>query len=104
MKGQPHAGRHGWLKHSNPPGDLANVVRCGAKTRCGTRYKGPAMTNGRCRINGRPSTGPRTPEGLERSRKARLKHGAYSREFRETRAAARIRRKTLRELLDSLDC
>jgi hypothetical protein len=103
MKGQPHAGRHGWLKHGNPPGDLSTVARCGAKTRRGTPCKGPAMTNGRCRMHGGTSTGPRTPEGLERSRKARLKHGAYSREFREIRAAARIRRKTLRELLDSLD-
>ncbi len=29
-------------------------------------------------MHGGKSTGPRTPEGLERSRKANLKHGFYS--------------------------
>jgi len=33
------------------------------------------MKNGRCYVHGGPSTGPRTPEGLERSRKANWKHG-----------------------------
>jgi len=37
----------------------------------------------RCRLHGGLSTGPRTPEGLERSRRARWKHGAYSRERHE---------------------
>ena len=41
---------------------------------------GPAMQNGRCRMHGGLSTGPRTAEGLEGSRRARWKHGAYSRE------------------------
>ncbi|MFC1604855.1 HGGxSTG domain-containing protein [Planctomycetota bacterium] len=36
------------------------------------------MKNGRCRMHGGKSTGPRTPEGLERSRKANWKHGRYS--------------------------
>ena len=36
------------------------------------------MANGRCRMHGGPSTGPRTPEGLERSRRARWKHGDRS--------------------------
>jgi hypothetical protein len=39
------------------------------------------MKNGRCRHHGGKSTGPRTPEGLERSRKANLKHGLYSKGF-----------------------
>jgi hypothetical protein len=38
------------------------------------------MRNGRCRMHGGKSTGPRTPEGLERSRKARWIHGERSRE------------------------
>jgi hypothetical protein len=38
------------------------------------------MRNGRCRIHGGLSTGPRTPAGLERSRKARWVHGERSRE------------------------
>jgi len=38
------------------------------------------MKKGRCKFHGGLSTGPRTPEGLERSRRARWKHGAYSQE------------------------
>jgi hypothetical protein len=41
------------------------------------------MANGRCRLHGRKSTGPRTPEGLERSRRARLVHGYYTAEAKE---------------------
>ncbi len=36
------------------------------------------MANGRCRMHGGPSTGPRSPEGLERSRRARWIQGWYS--------------------------
>jgi hypothetical protein len=38
------------------------------------------MRNGRCRMHGGKSTGPRTPEGLERLRAARMVHGGRSRE------------------------
>jgi hypothetical protein len=38
------------------------------------------MRNGRCRLHGGLSTGPRTPEGLERSRNARWIHGERSAE------------------------
>jgi hypothetical protein len=38
------------------------------------------MPNGRRKVHGGKSTGPRTPEGLERSKRARWKHGYYSRE------------------------
>jgi hypothetical protein len=40
------------------------------------------MRNGRCRLHGGKSTGPRTPEGLERMRRAKTKHGKYSEENR----------------------
>ena len=60
--------------------DLRLVPKCGARTRKGTPCKAPAMSNGRCRLHGGKSTGPRTPEGLERSRKANWKHGMYSAE------------------------
>ncbi|SFM90629.1 hypothetical protein SAMN05192568_10742 [Methylobacterium pseudosasicola] len=36
------------------------------------------MPNGRCRMHGGASTGPRTPEGRERARKAPLTHGRRS--------------------------
>lgn len=41
------------------------------------------MKNGRCRMHGGKSTGPRTAEGRERSRLANTKHGRYSRETRK---------------------
>ena len=56
------------LKNNNPQGDPSTAPRCGAKTRKGTPCKAPAMKNGRCRMHGGKSTGPRTPEGLERTR------------------------------------
>jgi hypothetical protein len=99
MVDEPHVQRRGWLKNGNPSGDFTKVARCGAKTRRGTACQGPAMANGRCRMHGGPSTGPRTPEGLERSRRARWKHGAYSRETREVLAENRRRWRALRALL-----
>jgi len=67
---------------------------CGARTRSGVPCNGWAMPNGRCRLHGGLSTGPRTPEGLERSRKARWKHGNRSKAaiaaFRETREVRRL--------------
>lgn len=38
------------------------------------------MRNGRCRFHGGLSTGPRTPEGLERMRRSKLRHGARTAE------------------------
>ena len=70
--------RRGRLRNGNPGGDLSKVLRCGAWTRRRTRCNAPGMKNGRCRIHGGVSTGPRTAEGLARSKKARWKHGKYS--------------------------
>jgi CheY-like chemotaxis protein len=58
---QPYATRRGWLRNGNPPGDLSKAKRCGAGTRSGQACRGPAMANGRCRMHGGSSTGPRTP-------------------------------------------
>jgi hypothetical protein len=57
------------------------------------------MKNGRCRMHGGGSTGPRTAAGLERSRRARWKHVAYSREARQLRAESRRRWRELMALL-----
>ena len=95
MADEPHVRRGGWLKHGNPPGDLGQVSRCGARTRSGPSCRQPAMRNGRCRMHGGKSTGPRTPEGLERSRKARLVHGRYA-------AAVMADRREEREVLRAL--
>ena len=81
--------RLGRLNNGNPPGDPNTGPRCAARTRSGRPCKAPAIRGKRrCRMHGGKSTGPRTPEGLERSRRARWKHGRYSEEARKARAAA----------------
>jgi hypothetical protein len=56
--------------------------RCGARSkRTGKPCRGAAMPNGLCKFHGGKSTGPRTMEGLERSRRANWKHGHFSREW-----------------------
>src|SRR5262249_26539934 len=70
----------------------ALLYRCGAKTRAGKRCQAPAMPNGRCRLHGGLSTGPKTAGGKERIRKALTKHGRYS-------AATKLQRKRYRQVL-----
>jgi hypothetical protein len=67
-----------WQKGIN----AANAApRCGAKKRHkGTACGSPAMANGRCRLHGGLSTGPKTNEGIENIRKAHWKHGQRSAE------------------------
>ena len=56
----------------------------GAVTRRKTPCQCPAMrTRRRYRVRGGKSTGPRTVANLERSRRARWKHGACSRDVRD---------------------
>jgi hypothetical protein len=88
----PHEKRRGRLKNRNPPGDFSKAARCCAKTRRGTRCQCPAMRNGRCRLHGGLSTGPKTVEGIERIRRALTKHGRYS-------IAAKAERLYARELI-----
>ena len=102
MVDKPDAQRRGWLKNGNPPGDLSKAASCGAKTRRGTACLSPAMPNGRCRMHGGPSTGPRTPEGLEAIRRSLTIHGFYSRSAIEQRRQARIARRLFADLLDQL--
>ena len=100
---EPHANRGKkpvLLKNGNQQGNPMNAPRCGAKTRRGTPCKAPAMVNGRCRMHGGKSTGPRTPEGLERSRKANFKHGFYS---AEVIAECRSMRQLLRNSRETLE-
>jgi hypothetical protein len=90
--GQTAEKRRGWLKNDNPPGDFSKTPRCGAKTRGGGPCQCPAMRNGRCRLHGGLSTGPKTCEGIERIRQAVTKHGNYSN-------SAKAERRSLRQLL-----
>ena len=50
---------------------------CGAKTRSGTACKRPPLPNGRCKLHGGASTGPKD---LSNNTNA-LKHGIYSEHF-----------------------
>ena len=58
-----------------------------------------AMANSRCRMDGGKSTGPRTPEGIERIRASRTKHGRYSAASIARRREARSVLRAVRELL-----
>ena len=78
--------------------------RCGAKKRrkktpCGS----PAMTNGRCRIHGGLSTGPKTVEGIENIRKAQTKHGQRSAEAVRRRKEGMALRREIKRLADIAD-
>jgi hypothetical protein len=75
------------------------VPRCGARTRNGPPCRRAAMANGRCRMHGGPSTGPRTPEGLARSRRANWKHGRKSSEATARRKEAAAIRREIRRLI-----
>ena len=57
------------------------------------------MPNGRCRVHGGLSTGPRTPQGLERSRRSNWKHGYYSAEAKATRRESRVLLQVIRQLM-----
>ena len=97
---EPHVPWGGGLRNWNRRGDLSEVRRCGAMTRRRTACAQPAMRKRRrCRLHGGKSTGPRTPEGLEASRGARLTHGVYSRETKQLLADKRRRWRELCALL-----
>ena len=84
--------------------DAADAApRCGAKTRRGTPCKAAATRNGRCRMHGGKSTGPRTPEGLERSRRANWKHGRRSAEAVAQRKEAVTLRREIRRLVQEAE-
>jgi len=60
------------------------------------------MANGRCRLHGGCSTGPRTADGQARLVAARTIHGAYAAAARQLRTAIRALKaetKRLRELV-----
>jgi hypothetical protein len=79
---------------------MANAApRCGARSkRTGKPCRAAAMPNGRCKVHRGKSTGPRTPEGLDRSRRANWKHGYYSREAKAERSRVRAAILALRYL------
>ena len=65
-----------WRFGTNWPGQ-----RCGAKTRRGTPCQRPAnLRNGKCRLHGGASSGPRTKEGRAKIAAANLKTGEFTKE------------------------
>ncbi len=65
-----------WRFGSKWPGQ-----RCGARTRRGTACKRPAnKNNGRCRLHGGASTGPKTEDGRSRISAANLLHGKFTKD------------------------
>ena len=79
--------RRGRLRNGATPGDFRAAPRCGARTRSGECCRQPAMKNGRCRMHGGLSTGPRTAEGRARCAAARRTHGFYAAEMVALRRA-----------------
>ncbi len=70
----------------------------GARTRAGGSCLGLAMANGRCRIHGGASTGPRTSEGLARMVAAKTTHGRFA----TSSALGRLRQRHARTLIDRI--
>ena len=70
--------------------DLNNLPRCGAKTRTGTpcQHLGNAR-NGRCRLHGGASTGPKTKEGRRKCGDPHRQGKGHSRQWKEFRWAVR---------------
>lgn len=75
------------------------AARCGAKTRSGCPCEGPAMANGRCRMHGGTSTGPRTSDGRARARTAPLTHGRRSAAYIASRQEIRSSFVMLRDMI-----
>ena len=70
--------------------------RCEARTRRGTLCQRPGTKrNGRCRLHGGRSTGPRTEEGLARLIASKIKHGKFTKSKRE---AAKLRAEVGRQM------
>lgn len=79
------------------------LVLCGAKSRrTGQPCRQPAMKNGRCRLHGGKSTGPRTKEGLSNSKRASWKHGFYSAEAKLERSVVKMILSKSRAFLDEI--
>jgi hypothetical protein len=99
QKPTPPAGNR--LRHGVLGGDPTTAPRCGAWSRnTGLPCRQAAMPNGRCRMHGGASTGPRTPEGIQRIVKARTVHGAYGAEMRELRRLMRGLRAGAKRLVE----
>ena len=83
-----------------PVTDDPSSCSCGARTRSGSPCRNMPMRNGRCRMHGGASTGPRTAEGLARWRAAVTIHGGRSQEMIEFRRRMRKLRADARKMVE----
>lgn len=85
-------------------GDFRQLPRCGAKVRSkiGVTCKQVAMANGRCYFHGGKSTGPKTEKGLKQMKKAKTKHGYYTKERIEERRYFRMKLNQAKEELENI--
>ena len=74
---------------------------CGARTRHGGQCKNLPMRNGRCRMHGGGSTGPKTKAGIARQRAAVTIHGGRGREMHQLRTLVRALNARTKELLET---
>ncbi len=71
--------------------DPMNTI-CGAKTKkAEAPCKRLPKKNGKCRLHGGLSTGPKTADGIRKIQKSNTKHGRYTKEaFQENRTIKKI--------------
>ncbi len=74
---------------------------CGAKTRLDVPCREKPMKNGRCRLHGGLSTGPKTQTGLARC--GNWKHGRYSKMEKSRRRLIQKISKDSHQLVRSID-
>ena len=101
IEGSPKDSMSPHAAHPNLTGNPSTAPRCGARTRAAGSCRQPAMPNGRCRLHGGKSTGPRSAEGRARCAAARITHGqrtADANDFRQLVRALKARQKALAEL------
>ena len=74
--------------------------RCLAKTRKGTPCQSPAFKhNGKCRLHGGRSTGPKTEEGRRMISEANLTNGKFNKEkLQQRKNAAAVGKRVMAEL------
>ena len=87
---------------ADPMASVRSSSCCGARTRQAGRGGQVAMANGRCRFHGGLSTGPRTPEGQERSRLAGLRHGNHTADGRAFRQLLRALKADARRICEAV--
>jgi hypothetical protein len=92
MTDEPRGFESCFAEIENRAARLHRAPRCGARNRAGESCRAPAIRGKkRCQMHGGKSTGPRTADGLARSKRSTWVHGYYSAEaIAERREARRV--------------